>query len=131
MSQKVIQLNPEDPSHLIPYAITHHPGTVAVLPIYTPAAPQASLIMKAQKRVKRIPAHVAAQLAGPGNGPVPTEIELGRALIQLPTDVVRNIQGPDEGRDLIFMFVVRRSVYDKVKRQAESRIILPEEGLGL
>lgn len=107
-------VNPADPFSLIGYAMLTAPGSVAPIPLYDPATPANDLIVQAKLRHQPIPAAVRAQMAqdSPNGDRPPTHIQVGRALVILPSDVVRNIRGDQASRDPMFVFVVRREVYD-------------------
>ncbi len=120
--------DPTNPIHLLYYALTTDPRSVAALPIYHPAIPDRSPILKTGYKDRVIPPEMRDQFAtqaddngGPGSGP-PTHITTARALIVMPTDVVRNHRGPIDDRDVLLLFVVRRRVYE----QMGSRIVVPQ-----
>lgn len=117
--------NPNNPLDLLGFAITHYPGSVVFVPMFTPAHPERTLIVKTQLKDKAIPPHMR-ELWMKQNGntnpqEAPTHIETGRAVCIMPSDVVRNIRGPVDERDVIMMMLVKRRVYDL----AESGLVVP------
>lgn len=130
-----LDLDPDDPFALIGYAMMTSPGSVVALPLYTPAAPDRELILKAKLRRQTIPPAVRAQMqAESTNGrDIPTHVEVGRALTILPSDVVRNIRGEEAKRDVLWLVMIRREVYERAKSGlvvpgAMSRIVIPGPG---
>lgn len=130
-------LDPNNILHLLPATLATNPGAVAVLPVFAPASPDTSLVIRARVKVQPIPKNIAQQLAraeaaGKGNGgPVqlPTEIEVGRLLLIVPADMAANLQGPEAGRHPLYLVSVYRSVYDAAVKQAETGIVLPGSGI--
>lgn len=125
--------NPNNPLELLGFGITHYPGSVAFIPLYTPAHPERTLIVKTQLKDKVIPPHMRElwMKQNPnGNGndggntdpsEAPTHIETGRVVCIMPSDVIRNYRGPDADRDVIMLMLVKREVYDR----AASGLIVP------
>lgn len=131
-------LDPNNPLHLIPAALSADPSLVVCLPVFHPAAPNATLVLSAKLRTRRIPPELAAQLAqaeheasGAGSGgngqcvDLPTHMEVGRLLLTVPADIAENLRGPAVDRHPLFMIAVRREYYDAAVRQSESGIVLP------
>lgn len=127
-------LDPNNPLHLIPAALSTDPSLIVCLPVFHPAAPDATLVLSAKLRIRRLPPELAAQLAqaeheaSGGNGQhvqPPTHMEVGRVLLTVPADIAENLRGPAEGRHPLFMIAVRREYYDAAIRQSQSGIVLP------
>lgn len=127
-------LDPNNPLHLIPAALSTDPSLVVCLPVFHPAAPEHTLVLSSKLRTRRIPPELAAQLAqaeheaSGGNGQridLPTHMEVGRLLLTVPADIAENLRGPVVDRHPLFMIAVRREYYDAAVRQSQSGIVLP------
>lgn len=125
-----------NPFALIGYALATAPDSLAALPVFSPSAPENDLIVAAKLRTQPIPPSMREHMAHGasstnGSGTMPTHIQVGRALVILPTDVVKNIRGDQSKRDLMYVVVVRREVYERaasgliVPAPSASRIVRP------
>lgn len=128
-----IILDPNNPLHLVPATLATNPGAVAVIPVFSPAAPDQTLVLRSRVHLRRLPPELAAQLArqeaeSRGNGAKvepPTHLEVGRLLLTIPADLAKNLRGPVEQRHPLWIFSVHRAVYDDAIRQATTGIVLP------
>lgn len=128
-----INVDPNNPLSLIPFALATNPDAVAVLPIFHPAAPNATMVLRSRTILRRLPQELAEQMAQQaateqGNGgkvELPSHLEIGRVLLTIPADVAQNLKGPAQDRHPLFMFAVRRELYDDLMRRAESGLVLP------
>ncbi len=124
-------LDPRNPFHLLAGVTAAFPDAVAALPVSVPHDPDASLVLKAKTRTRRLPPDLAAKIArdaasDAGNGhdlQAPTHIEVGRLLLTVPADIAKNLAGPLDSRHVVYLMVVRRDVYDGIMEQATSRIV--------
>ena len=111
-----------NPLALIGYAGMTAPGTLAFLPLFDPAHPEQSLVVRARLTRDLIPAEHRAEFVGTnGDAPPPTHIETGRMLCKIPHDIARNMRGPVEGRHVVYLAIVARGTYDR----AASGLIVP------
>lgn len=133
-----MSLDPSNPFVLIPTALAQSPDLVVALPVYSPSAPDMTLVLGAKRHLKRLPPALALQMAqqeaqdkGNGSGPVkpPTHLEIGRLLLTVPVDMALNLRGPESERHPVFLISVHRSVYDEAVRQQRSGIVLPGVGM--
>lgn len=126
-------LDPTNPLHLIPVTLATNPSAVAVLAVFSPHAPEETLVLRARRHLRRLPPDLALQLAqaeaeAQGNGTKidpPTHLETGRLLLTIPADMALNLRGPASERHPLYLFSVHRSVYDAAMRQADSGLVLP------
>lgn len=130
-----MNIDPTNPLQLIPYALATNPGAVVVLPVFHPAAPNATMVLKSRTILRKLPPELAEQLTRQaaveqGNGrriELPTHLEMGRVLLTTPADIAANLRGPVQERHLLFLFSVHRDLYDDLMRRAESGLVLPSE----
>lgn len=115
-----------DPLQLIGYAGMTAPGSIAFLPLFHPATPHQSLVLRARLSRDLIPPEHRAKFATTNGDAPPTHVETGRLLAKIPSDVARNLRGGVESRDVVYLVLVRRDVYDR----AESGILTPGVGAG-
>lgn len=135
-----MKIDPNNPFQLIPLALSTDAASVVALPIYAPATPTTTLVIKAKNRTQRIPPELAAKIAaespvpanGNGNGSshpdTPTHIEVGRLLLTIPADIADNLNGPESERHPVYLMIVHRGMYDAAVRQAETGIVLAGPG---
>ena len=139
-----MKLDPNNPLHLISGALATNPEAVVTLPVFAPHDPDSTLVLRARKRVQRISPELAAKIQaeevarhahthqGNGSTPpdltLPTHIELGRLLLNVPADVADNLRGPVLERHPIYLIMVHRGFYDQAIRQADSGLIIPGSG---
>lgn len=138
-----MNVNPDDPWILFPFTLAANPGSIVAIPVFSPADPTQSLVLKSRTVNRQLPpdlaAHIAQQQAAASGGSsqveLPTHLIVGRLLLTVPADLAVNLRGPDSDKHVYYMVVVRRDHYDEVKRQSESGIVLPDaktvQGLGI
>jgi hypothetical protein len=138
-----VTIDPNHPWLLLPHTLATNPEAIVALPVFSPADPNSSLVLKARTVNRRLPpdlaAHIAQQQAEASGGSaqieLPTHLVVGRLLLTVPADLAENLRGPVEDRHVAYLVVVRRDQYDAVKRQAETGIVLPDastaKGLGI
>jgi hypothetical protein len=113
--------NLQDPIQLIGFAGMSEPGGLAFIPLFHPAAPDRSLVIRARLSRDLIPPEFRAKYVQANGETPPTHVETGRLLARIPSDVARNMRADVSDRDVVYMVIVRRDVYDR----AESGIVTP------
>lgn len=138
-----MNVNPDDPWVLFPFTLATSPGSIVAIPVFSPADPTQSLVLKAKTVNRQLPpdlaAHIAQQQAAASGGSsqveLPTHLTVGRVLLTFPADLADNLKGPNADKHCYYLVVVRRDQYNEVRRQSESGIVLPDaktvSGLGI
>lgn len=118
-------INVNNPFELIAYTASNYPTQLAMFPLYNPADPARSMIHRTRIRKRGVPT-VGSRMPGAETVGEMQTVELATMLCAIPSDVARNIRGPVDERDVLWMFLIRRYAYDR----AASGLIVPAEQPG-
>lgn len=114
-------VDPKNPLDLLAFAAQNYPGQFALLPVSNPADPAHQLLVRARVQSKPIPPAMKEHFVSANGGEPPTHFDTGRLLTIIPSDVARGLAGPESERDVVWLLVIRRQVYER----AASGILTP------